>query len=322
MLPDVVDVEALGWWWGLRQGDWVPAHGSQLFLRSTADSLDMVLTRDGAPLLFRSLSSPPSRGTDLEAVRAEWLGDCTEEVAYALTSVETEWGGADTPTLHVFHAEEVTTEWAESLKEALALETLFIHPLENLPTASEGVARRLAEPTRLLAMDLAPEAWREADLARRSRRKLLRAATVFVGIWLFAIGIFWTWFNLERGRMNQLRAQVESLEGPAQEIRILRAKVREFTQYADRSHSALECLRIVSETLPKGADLNKFIYRKGKSITLQGIANTTDDIYEFNNALKATTHFQKVDPGGITSKGSQSQFGVNIVLLGAEEEGS
>lgn len=325
-LPDVVDVAALGWWWGLRQGDWVPSHGSQIFLRSTSDSLDMVLTRDGAPLLFRSLSVPPSAGNGLEAERAEWLMDCTEEVGYSLTSLETEWGGADAPTLHVFHAEEVSTEWAGLLQKELGLESLFIHPLEKLPAVSEGVARRLAEPSRSLAMDLAPEAWRVADMERRTRRKLLRSATIFLVIWLVSIGGFWSWLNIKRGQMDRLKSQVEALEGPARKIRILRAKVRDFTLYANRSHSALECLRIVSETLPQGTDLTSFIYRKGGSLSLRGVADIPDHVYAFIKALQDTDQFPEVSSEGISTKntpqGPRSQFGAKILLPGNGEDES
>jgi len=320
VLPDVVDVQALGWWWGLQQGDWVPSHGSQIFLRSTADSLDMVLTRDGAPLLFRSLSLPPAAGAEGKDERAEWLADCTEEVVYSLTSLETEWGGADTPTLHVFHAAEVPTDWADSLKKELEVESLFIHPLGELLTLSEGVARRGIEPAQPMAMDLAPEAWREADVVRRTRRKVLRAATVFLVVWLISIGIFWTWLNIDRGRMDRLRAQVEAVEGPAKEVRRLRAKVAEFTQYANRSHSSLECLRIVSENLPQGVDLTSFIYRKGDKLTLRGNADVPASIYAFINALEETKRFPRIvsDQSISTSKG-RSHFGVQILLPGGEE---
>jgi len=317
VLPDVVDVAALGWWWGLQQGDWVPSHGSQIFLRSTVDSLDMVLIRDGAPLVFRSLSVPPAEGTDVE--QKEWLDDCTEEISYSLTSLETEWGGAELPTLHVFHAEGLPAHWADPLQQALQLDSVFIHPLELLPTLSEGVARRLAEPTQSVTMDLAPEAWREADVVRRSRRGLLRAATVFLVVWLMSIGIFWTWLNLERGQMERLQAEVESVEGPAKEIRRLRSKVRDFTQYADRSHSALECLRIISESLPQGVDLTQFIYRKGNALSLRGIANLPDYAYTFISTLQEMKHFPEVSSEGITTKDSRSQFGVKIVLPGEEE---
>jgi len=316
-LPDVVDVAALGWWWGLQQGDWVPSHGSQIFLRATLDSLDMVLTRDGAPLLFKSLLVPPASGGAEEC--SEWLSDCTEEVSYSLTSMETEWGGADTPTLHVFHGADVQTDWADQLQKELALESIFIHPLEQLPTVSEGVARRLAEPPQLLTMDLAPDAWREADASRQSRRKLLRAATVFLVVWLSAIGVFWTWLNVKRGRMERLRAQVGAVEGPAQQVRIRRAKVRDFARYADRSNSALECMRIISETLPEGADLTSFIYRKGNSLSIKGAADVADNVYAFIEALQATKHFSEVASDGITTSGGKSKFGVKILLPGGEE---
>jgi len=316
-LPDVVDVAALGWWWGLQQGDWVPSHGSQIFLRSTADSLDMVLTRDGAPLLFRSLSLPPAEGASAE--QSEWLADCSEEVAYSLTSLETEWGGAETPTLHMFHDDGVSTDWADSLQQELRLDSIFIHPLENLPSVSEGVARRLAVPSHSVTMDLAPEAWREADIARRARRSLLRAATLFLVVWLIFIGVFWTWLNVERGQMERLQTEVETVEGPAKEVRRLRTKVQEFTQYANRSHSALECLRIISESLPQGADLTEFIYRKGKTLSLRAIADLPDYAYTFINALEETKHFPEVSSEGITTKGSKSTFGVKIVMPGGEE---
>jgi len=317
ILPDVVDVAALGWWWGLHQGDWVPSHGSQIFLRLTADSLDMVLIRDGAPLLFRSLSLPPADASNDE--QTEWLDDCAEEIGYSLTSLETEWGGAESPTLHVFHAEKSSVDWTDPLQQALQLDSVFVHPLEQLPTVSEGVARRLAEPVQSVTMDLAPDAWREADVARRSRRKLLRAATVFLVVWLMSIGIFWTWLNLERGQMERLQAEVESVEGPAMEIRRLRSKVRDFTQYANRSHSALECLRIISESLPQGVDLTQFIYRKGNALSLRGIANLPDYAYTFISTLQEMKHFPEVSSEGITTKDSKSQFGIKIVLPGEEE---
>ena len=188
------------------------------------------------------------------------------------------------------------------------------------------MARRLAEPARPLALDLAPEAWRTADAERRTRRKLLRAATVFLVAWLLAIGIFWTLLNLQRGRMARLRAQVESMEGPALEIRKLRAKTLEFAQYADRTRSALECLRVVSETLPEGVDLTTYVYRKGASLSLRGESDAPDKVYSFIQALEQTALFPEVKSEGIstrnTPQGARSQFGAALVLpgTGAEDE--
>ena len=322
--PDAVDVEILGWWWGLRHSGTIPSHGSQIVLRAESAGVEMAVVRDGAPLAFRALPGYPPDGA--EAARAEWLEACAEEVADSLTALETEWGGAGLPTLHFFHETGFPLECAETLKTALGLEALFAHALDELPTASEGVARRLAEPARPLALDLAPEAWRAADAERRTRRKLLRAATVFLVAWLLAIGVFWTLLNLQRGRMARLRAQVETMEGPAQEIRKLRAKTLEFAQYADRTRSALECLRVVSETLPEGVELTTYVYRKGTSLSLRGESDAPDKVYSFIQALEQTALFPEVKSEGIstrnTPQGARSQFGAALVLpgTGAEDE--
>lgn len=320
--PDVMDVEALGWWRGIQRSGKLPAHGSQIVLRATAGGVDLAMVRDGAPLMFRALPAPPAGAA---ADRAGWMGECAEEVTDSLTAVETEWGGAGVPTLHVFHEAGLPMECAENLRKSLGLEAWFPHALEELPPASEGVAWRLAEPAGPLAMDLAPEAWRTADAERRTRRKLLRSATVFLAVWLLAIGVFWTLLNVQRGRMDRLRTQVENMEGPALEVRRLRAKVLEFSQYADRSHSALECLRAVSETLPTGVDLTSFVYRKGASLSLRGEADAPDLVYGFIQALEKTGLFPEVKSEGIstrnTSQGTKSQFSVMILLPGNGEGG-
>ena len=284
--PDVVDVEALGWWWGLKHGGHVPAHGSQIFLRADAAGVEMTVARDGKPLLFRALPAPPPAGAD--GARDEWIGECAEEMLYSLTALETEWGGAGTMTLHVFPAADVAGEWAESLRKALGLEALFTHALETLPTVSEGIARRQAEPARLLAL-----------------------------------GVFWTLLNVQRGRMARLQAEVEAMETPALAIRRLQAKVLEFSLYADRTYSALECLRVISESLPPGVELTSFIYRKGASLSLRGEADAPDKVYGFIQALEQMTLFPEVKSEGIstrnTPRGSRSQFGVTIRLPGTGE---
>lgn len=201
-----------------------------------------------------------------------------------------------------------------------------MHALEDLPKSSEGVARRLAKPARPLSMDLAPEAWRTADATRRTHRRLLRSATVFLVAWVLAIGIFWTLLNVQRGRMARLQVQVEEMEGPAREIRRLRAKTLEFSQYADRTHSALECLRVVSASLPEGMDLTSYVYRKGSSLSLRGEADAPDKVYAFLQALEKTELFSEVKSEGVntrnTPQGQRSQFGAALLLPGIGEGGT
>ena len=319
-LPDKVDAEALGWWWGVRHSGKIPSHGSQILLRATAAGIDMVVVRDGAPLMFRSL---PGRVAAEGAEPDGWIDECVEEVADSLTSLETEWGGTGAPTLHVFHETALPMECAERLRKALGLEAVFAHALDDLPTASEGVARRMAEPAVSLAMDLTPAEWRAAEETRQTRRKWLRTATIFLAAWLVAVGAFWVLLNMRRGQLARLQAQVESVEAPALEVRRLRAKVAEFTQYADRAHSALECLRLVSESLPGGADLTSYVYRKGATLSLRGEADVPDKVYAFIQALEKAELFLEVKSEGIstrnTPQGNRSQFGVTVRLPGIGE---
>jgi Tfp pilus assembly protein PilN len=141
--------------------------------------------------------------------------------------------------------------------------------------------------------------------------------------WLVGIGVFWTLLNLQRGRMERLQAQVETMEGPAKEIRRLRAKTLEFAQYADRTYSALECLRVVSASFPMGLDLTSFVYRKGNSLSLRGEADAPDKVYGFIQSLEQMALFPEVKFEGVstrnTPQGPRSQFGVTIRLPGSGE---
>ena len=319
---DVVDVSALAWWWGVQARELVPARGAQIFLNAAGAGLELVVAYDGVPRLFRAL--PPAH--DGDTVPEAWVNECAEEIGYALTALETEWGGAGTPSLHIIHATDTAPLWGEALRREAGLETLMCHGPETLPALAEGVARRLAEPATPLAMDLAPEVWRVADAARATRRRLFRAASIFLALWLATVGIFWTLLNVQRGRLAQWQAETDSLEEPAREARLLRSKMLELTQYADRTHSALEGLRVVAETLPPGTELTSFMYRKGNTLTLRGEADVPDKIYGFIQALEQAALFPEVKSDGVstrnTPQGTRSQFGVTIRLPGGREDDS
>ncbi|MDR0994622.1 MAG: PilN domain-containing protein [Verrucomicrobiota bacterium] len=324
-LPDAVDVEPLGWWWCLKQMEALPTHGSQIILRVADFGVDMMMVRDGELLQIRSLPALPPPAED-GAFQSEWVEECIGEIGYSLTTLETEWGGAEAISLHVFSEPGKTAAWAEDVQKALGLEAVFTHSLAELPTASEGIARRLAEPADILPMDLAPEEWRAADAERRLKRRFLRSATLFLVVWLLLLGLFLSLLNLQRGRQTSLSARVDAVEAPAREIRRLRTKVLEFAQYADRTHSALECLRVVAEAMPPGMELSSFAYRKGSSLSLRADSNASDKVYTFVQTLERSDLFTEVRSEGITTRntpqGTRYQFSVVLLLPGAEEEES
>ena len=229
--------------------------------------------------------------------------------------------------LTVVAPEGMDASWSVQLAEAIGAGRPEVVAAETLPSVSEGAARRLAEPAEPLWMDLAPAAWREEDERRRGNKRLLRAASALVALWVLGLGVFFTVLNVRRARLADLAARVDAVEKPAAEVRRLRAKVEDFAAYADRSRSALECLRATSEALPGGVELNSFIYRKGASLTLRGEADDSERIYEFTKGLDGSGVFDDVKSDGISMKQGQGggatkyTFGITAALPGGEDEG-
>lgn len=328
-LPDAVDVEPLAWWWGAKKLLGESPRGGHVVLRAEASGrIGMAVAHGGRPIAFGALPVLP--GPDADAAEREaWAEEAAEEASYALTALESAWGAESSLRLTVVAPEGTDVAWAGPLAKALGAGKPEIESAENLPSVSEGAARRLAEPAEPLSMDLAPAAWREEDERRRGNRGLLRTATVFAVLWVLALGVFLVLLNVRRARLRGLEARVAEVERPAGEVRRLRSKVLDFAAYADRSHSALECLRAVAEALPDGVELNSFIYRKGASLTLRGEAGDSERIYGFTRGLDESGLFEDVKSDGISMKAQQGggavryTFGITAALPGGDgEEGS
>ena len=76
-------------------------------------------------------------------------------------------------------------------------------------------------------------------------------------------------------------------------------QVRSFEQYLDRSNSALECLREISQYLPKDVLLTSFQFKKGKSVGIRGEALAVNAIYDYKQALDKSRMFARVEMGSI-----------------------
>lgn len=316
-LPDAVDVEPLAWWWGAKRVLGESPKGGHVVLRAEASGrIGMAVAHGERPIAFGALPPLPADGAG-----EEWVEEAAEEASYALTALESAWGPEGALRMTVAAPKDMDVSWAEPLAKALGAERPEIVSSEELPGVSEGAARRLAEPAAPLSMDLAPAAWREEDERRRGNSRLLRAATVFAALWLLALGAFFTVLNVRRAQLAELEGRVAELEKPAAEVRRLRTKVMDFAAYADRSRSALECLRAVSEALPPGVELNSFIYRKGVSLTLRGEAEDSERIYEFTHGLEESGLFDDLKSDGINTKTGQGgparyTFGITASLPG------
>lgn len=314
-----VDVESLGWWHLLKEHEPVPQHEACLYFFVFENHTEMVLSREGVPILFESLPGCPAESENL----TEWAQDLAGEIGYLLTTAEADWGPLEHPSAVVF-AE------AKAIGEALLQHFAAPHGggtsaqtklLASLPPLSEGIARRhVAAADEAIHMDLSLPEWREADATRRLHRTLLRGTGIFLLLWLFCVSGFSLLLQTERSRISKLEAEVTRVERPATEVRRIRGKLKEWNLYADRTHSALETLREISGVMPPGMELTMFAYRKGTNVTLRGEAGDTDPIYTFIRNLEQSALFTSVSTeGGISTRNIERRgivhtFNISVTL--------
>ena len=110
-------------------------------------------------------------------------------------------------------------------------------------------------------------------------------------------------------------------EKPANEVRDMAGRIRIIQQYMDRTDSALECLREVTELLPRsGIELSTFNYKKGESLTLTGDASARGIVLEYNDNLNKSKIFTQVIPGDIKISQGKHRFNFVLTFPGGEGE--
>jgi len=341
-MPDGIDLTLLGWWRAMKDagkagesGDWLGVR-----LEAAGGAAGAVYARDGVPLWLGALPPAPEAdgGTEEDGGEAapagtretpeEWAAACADELEYALTSLEAEWGAAaGAGAVAEVWGEPEGRAAAEALSAALAKVPGVARvscgtPAEDeAPRASEGLARRFLERNEGAAMNLAPAAWAEADAERRLVRGFWRTAAAVLVLWALAVAGFLTLLNLRGGQLARLEADVRALEEPALEVRALKGKLVELSQYADRTTSPLECLRVVAENLPEGIEMNSFVYAKGQDLKIRGEARTAQRVYDFVTALEETGMFPEVRNDGVNTRGGQNAYSLTLVLPGGEGGG-
>lgn len=290
--PDRIDVAAAGWWTLMREHKAVPAEGRHGFLLVDETGTELVITQDGLPVVVRSFAAAHHLSEE------EFAAEIAEETGYTLTSLESEWGAMAAPDLEVWHRGDLPKLLMDRLATECALET-HAKSLDDLPPVSEGIARRDTETDRP-ALDLSPSEWKSEASERANRRRMLIVVSSLVVAWLAVLASFFVVAHLDRARIERLQANVDALEEPAEAARLLMRRVESLEQYADRTYSALECLREVSALLPSGVELSSFTYRKGNSVNLRGQSPRVPPIYDFFEALEQSELFIEVRPEGVT----------------------
>lgn len=305
------DLDAMGWWRHLAGAGETERAGLRIHLNMEPDSMIVLAVHNGRPVLLRALGRGLDRDTPAEI---------EDEVNLTLTTLETEWSLTSDATLVVWFPGEPDPTWAGRLGEACGL-PVESASISDLPPLTEGIVQRtLDDPTRVL--NLAPAEWEAARRARSLTRRFTLSAAACFGLWLLIVGGFLAALAVREANIQRLARHVDVLEKPAAEVRVLQGRVRSLEDYSDRSRSALEILRQVSQDLPAGLTLTSFSVRKGRTVSLRGEADAVNAVYDFFSALEKSGLFKEVKPEGVTSKPSsgraRSEFRVTATLPGEE----
>lgn len=260
--------------------------GRQLLIFREAGFCDLVLLHDGIPAILRTLE-----GFD-GLSEAEINDEIAHEAVNTISSLEAEQGGQLAP-LSLYYRGEEPLELAVTLRNRMGLEVNPVS-LETFPPLSRGVGQRsLAAGT----LNLAPPAWQTIRNRKQAQRRLLYAGAAALALWFCAVLTLAGLGMAQRRAKSQAEARLAALNAPAQVVKDLQSRVMGLDQYNDRTHSAIEALREITEAMPAGIELKSFTYRKGKSVEIAGHAASVTLVYDFKKALDESALFTGIELG-------------------------
>jgi len=316
-----IDAEAMAWWHLLAENVLPSDEGRYLFLILEPWGGVWIAIQRRTPLAFRAVSLP----LPADVPFGEFAPEIARDAGAFLLSIDMEHGSTSLSGLEIFCRGIDSGVLSSALREELQHEAA-IHSLDLLAPISEGLARRFIG-TNLLSslsrarngqavLDLVPASWRSTVIARRMRRRLLAASIGVLAVWLAAMAIFFGVYQYQHFRLARLEKKLVALHKPAEDVRMMQNQARSFEQYLDRKYSALECLREISQNLPKDVLLTSFQFKKGKSIVIRGEALAVNAIYDYKQALDKSQLFGKIDMGSV-QPGKRKDTNVNTFQMTA-----
>ncbi len=289
-----LDAEVLAWWSLLIAYGQVPCEGRVVLILEEHTEFSMIVVDDGVPVCFRSLELFHNF-TD-ETV----MHEIVEEMHYTLLSLEAEYGHRDNCALEVWSEAEFPEQLVNLLKEHCG-GPVNLHELNSIPPVSEGLALRTAE-RRLHHAELVPREWIELQRRKRLIKVGTVAAITVLSVWLAVITITGAVFSIQQAAYNRVKREAAKYEGPARAAQAAREEMLSLEKYADRSHSALECLREITTSLPDGVEIASFTYKKGEAVSLRGSSDRAESVYDFFEKLGASGIFSGIKDQPVSTR--------------------
>ena len=310
--PGRVDAEIMGWWRELLQGDLLAEDGTEALIRFREQTIEMAVHEAGTPRSFTYV------GEAVDLSSAELMDELADEITHALMTFEMD-AGVPSPSMVTIWAEgDPPSEFVAALQSRIDAE-IRVRSLSLLSSPAASVATRdLAGGARL---DLTPQDWTDAVIARGFRHRLWGIAAGVLLLWTLIVGAGFGGLLYQRSVLGGLQSQDEQLIPGANEVRLMRRKVGTIQRYMNHTNSALETLREVVRQMPgSGVDLSEFTYRKDDAVVVVGEADTSQLVLSFNERLNASDVFTNVVSGArsVTKRG-RNRFRFDLAMPGGDE---
>jgi len=309
-----IDARVLGWMKLLEDEGHVAGDDCETFIIDDGIDFSLVVVESGIPVAFRMLDTQTD---DMNAV-----DELAYEIGYTLTLLDTEHDLPSPSAIQFWSHGDLAKGLIAKLSEKSGL-PVHHHPLDSLPPLSEGIIRRtMAGESRI---ELIPTEWVEHERRKQLRRKFTLISSSIAAVWIMVLLVFYSIYKVRDMRLNRVEKRIAAIEPGARQALENRQKLKALKVYTDRSDSALECLREITQMLPPGnIEFASYNYKKGKGVTLRGTAGNDETVYDYFEALTASSLFDRLKDQSVNAKTIKGVRGAvfSVTLeLPTEEEG-
>lgn len=309
-----IDARVLGWLNLIKSGKHISEAGCEILIID--DGIDYALTilLDGVPYAFRSLCA--------SIADEEKADELAYEIGYTLTALDAERVLTAPGAVDYWSIDEPSTRMMDALRRKTGL-PIRRNDLSTLPPLSEGIIERAAHSENRI--ELIPHEWIEHMQNKRLRKNFMIISSAIVATWILCLLVFFTIYQIRSTKLNGIKKEADAITPVAAKALENRRKLNALKLYADRSDSALECLRETTRLLPEGdIEFVSYNYSKEKGVTLRGTAGSDDVAYDYFAALNKSKLFERLKDQSVNrriTKGVQrAVYSVTLVLPSQEEE--
>ena len=308
-LPDLIDVDLMLLWRGLQaQGVFKDKKFcGLLWIDVPSKMAKCVLFEGGKPLVIEHLAL---EGMDATGLARAW--------SVLLLSAEAALGVAGIEELFLLSPADMRDAVSAELTSELRTTVTPIEASGAL-SPSMGLARRALRNGHT-QVNLLPTDYVQRQQKKQFRQQARLVGAIVLAAYVVAILGFLGISQWRQFSMNRIDARLQELDADYAKARLLQAEVSFLIQKLDDRRSALETLRVVSESLPDQASLQLFNYRQTQGVELRGTAQSDSDVNDLLRKLKESNLFDQVRSGAIKNipgRGSEVTFEITCSFTGA-----